>query len=54
MQAQVRISNTQTLISGFSTIQNIDSNIADKHKERYQCKLKLPTRLTPVSFIRKT
>ena len=54
MQAQVRISNTPALISGLNTPQNIDSNIADKHKERYQCKLKLPTRLPAVSFIRKT
>lgn len=54
MQAQVRISNYETLISGFSTTQKIDSNAADKHKERLQCKLKLPTRLHMVSFIKKT
>jgi len=54
MQAQVRISNIQTLISGFSTTLTTDSNIADKHKERYRCKPKLPTQLITVSFIRKT
>ncbi len=54
MLAQVRISQYQTLISGFSTTQKKNSNAADKHKERLQCKLKIPTRLHTVSFIRKT
>ena len=54
MQAQVRNTYYPTLISGFSRTQNTDSTIADMHKERYRCKLKLPTRMDTASFIRKT
>lgn len=54
MQAQVRFTQYQTLISGFSNTQKIDSKLADKHKERYRCKLKIPTRMPTASFTRKT
>lgn len=54
MQAQVSTVNDQTPIAGFRNHLITNSNFADRHKEIYQCKLKLPTPLDMVSFIRKT
>jgi|GEM_PF-3795197 hypothetical protein len=54
MQAQVSFAQYSSPNMGRRTNQMTNSNIADRHKEIYQCKLKRPTRLRLVSFIRKT